>query len=103
LPYFNGAYIANLGDYTYPRYEIRAPWESNKDLAMGPGTYDLFTDDDEEGVKVLKEFDVVVYECDELAHEHEVYWARTLHPYILFCGNGCTGFPEVGDEEDGGV
>ena len=104
LSCFDSARIADLGDWVHPRYEIRAPWENNKDLAEGPGVYDLFADDDEDGAKIINELDAIISECERLAREHEVYWYPPLHTNILFYGNGCTGLPEAGDEEkDGGI
>lgn len=84
LPSFSGAEIEDLGDDCSPRYEVIAPLKKNKDLVKECGCYRWFDDDDEEGKKIIEEFNAIVKECKDISDKYSFPWFSPFNTTITF-------------------
>ena len=84
VPCFVNAKVVDSGENVSPRYDVVAPFESNRDLVDEPGCYDWFADDDKEGAQIEKEFDAMVKERKELADKNGFYYFSPISKVIFF-------------------
>lgn len=84
LPNFKDAELEDYGENYSPRYEVVAPFKKNKDLVDKPGCYAWFSDDDKEGVQIMKEFAKIIDECDKIADKYLFIWYSPIDNTVIF-------------------
>ena len=90
VPCFNNAEVIDRGDSWSPRYYLYAPIEDNDDLFPETGLYDWFEQDDEDGQRLLEEFNKLIKECEEISDEHDILYytpiwdsINVIHKHIV--------------------
>lgn len=85
IPRIKCAEIYDLGDGWSPRYEIKAPYEKRERKINCPGWHDWFDSNDESGKEIVRQFDLLVDKCSEVASEFDFCWfspiGRTVYYY----------------------
>lgn len=84
VPLFKGARIIDRGAGWYPRYDVFAPFEENKDVVEKPGCYSWFANDDEQGKILTDTFHALYREADKET-ENITYYFPPCHDSITFC------------------
>jgi len=84
LPIFKNARIVDRGDGWSPRYDVVAPLKDNTDIVNKRGCYNWFAEDDEEGQKIMDEFNVLIKEGEDYGDKYGFYYSAPIHSNIGF-------------------
>lgn len=84
LPMFKDAYIHDNSEYCSPRYDVIAPYESNKDLIEKPGVYDWFDEEDKECLKIKEEWEALKKELNDQSNTEDLYYYIPIHDVAFF-------------------